>query len=150
MESHHARILLCHSKACTMNTTMSNPHGSWQFFPLFLAQLLWAYNCACQSAPMCSCLVGRGFPSISPIFFCISSTAFSRVARSCSRVRMDCFSLPSLVNKSSTVASRFWIFPLATYQSKKIGGEKGWEVNSLMTETIFELFLRYMNTYKIL
>lgn len=29
MESHHALILLCHSKVCTMNMTTSNPHG-WQ------------------------------------------------------------------------------------------------------------------------
>lgn len=146
-ESHHAHILLCHRKARTMNTTMSNPHGSWQNdsvlpFVSFSASLL-PYNCAGQSASSSS-LVSRGFPSVSPVFFCISSTAFSRAARSCSRVRMVCFSLPSLVNKSSTVASRFWIFPLATYQSKKIGGDKGWEgekkVNSLSTETIFKLF----------
>lgn len=94
-----------------------------QFFPLFLcsAPLLWHYNCERQSASVC--LVSRGFPSVSPIFFRISSTAFSKAARSCSRVRMDCFSLPSLVNKSSTVASRFWIFPLATFQNKKKWGE---------------------------
>lgn len=103
------------------------------------------YNCECQTASMSSCLVSRGFLSVLPIFFCISSTAFSKSARSCSRVRMDCFNLPSLVNKRSTVASRFWIFPLATFpkeeerrrgrKEKKKGG------NSLVTETNFKLFM---------
>lgn len=153
MESHHAHILLCHNKACTTNTTMSNPHGSWQNdsvlpFVSCSASLL-PYNCAGQSASS-SCLV-RGFPSVSPVFFCISSTAFSRAARSCSRVRMDCLSLPSLVNKSSTVASRFWIFPLATYQSKKTGGEKGWEGKKgkyiKHLKLSLNYFLRYTNTY---
>lgn len=32
--SHHACILLCYSKACTMNVTMSNSHGSWQKDPV--------------------------------------------------------------------------------------------------------------------
>lgn len=130
--SHHACILLCYSKACTTKVTMSNPHGSWQKDPVLpfvsCSACLLHYNCEHQKASMCSCLVSRGFPSVPPIFFRISSTAFSKEARSCSRVRMDCFSLPSLVNRSSTVASRFWIFPLATFQSKKKeggGGRKG-------------------------
>lgn len=119
----HACTLLCYIKACTMKGTTSKSQGSWQKGPVLpfvsrsAAQL--HYSCACQSASMCSCLVSRGFPPLSPIFSRISSTAFSKAALSCSRVTIDCFSLPSLLSKSSTVASRFWIFPLATFQRKK-------------------------------